>query len=122
MPDTMKAAIWAGTDRVEITTRTIPEPAPGQARIKVEAVGVCGTDIAIYKGKHPRAKAPLIMGHEVGGIVDTINGELRADEKEVRDGEAKASSDGPAVEEANSVIDKLDALKPGKPSRKGKKQ
>jgi (R,R)-butanediol dehydrogenase / meso-butanediol dehydrogenase / diacetyl reductase len=79
MPDIMKAATWAGTDQVEITTRPIPEPAPGQARIKVEAVGVCGTDIAIYKGKHPRAKAPLIMGHEVGGVVDTINGDAPAD-------------------------------------------
>ena len=79
MTDTMNAAIWAGTDRVETTTRPIPEPAQGQARIRVEAVGVCGTDIAIYKGKHPRAESPLIMGHEVGGIVDAINGEAPAD-------------------------------------------
>lgn len=74
MPGMMKAAIWTGTGQVETTTRPIPEPAEGQARIRVEAVGICGTDISIYKGKHPRAKAPLIPGHEVGGIVDKIVG------------------------------------------------
>jgi len=45
---------------------------------EIESVGICGTDIAIYSGKHPRAKAPLVMGHEVGGIVSEISGKPAA--------------------------------------------
>ena len=35
---------------------------------------VGGSDIHIYKGTHPRAKAPLIMGHEFIGTIESING------------------------------------------------
>ena len=75
MADTMKAAIYAGTNSVETIVREIPEPTSGETLIKIESVGICGTDIAIFSGKHPRAKAPLIMGHEVGAVVAGIAGE-----------------------------------------------
>ena len=38
-------------------------------RIKVAYVGVCGSDMNIYQGAHPRAKAPLVMGHEFSGTL-----------------------------------------------------
>ena len=78
MPDTMKAAIYAGAGTVETVVRPIPELKNGETLIKVESVGICGTDMAIFTGKHPRAKAPLIMGHEVGGVVAEISGKASA--------------------------------------------
>ena len=75
MSDTMKAAIYSGVNTVETVTRPIPEPKDGEILIKVESTGICGTDMAIFAGKHPRAKAPLIMGHETGGVVVKIAGE-----------------------------------------------
>ena len=75
MPGTMKGAVYAGPKTIENISRPIPIPREGETLIKVESVGICGTDIAIYSGKHPRAKAPLIMGHEVGGTVVEINGD-----------------------------------------------
>ncbi len=78
MPDTMKAAIYAGPGKVKNIVRDIPEPDHGEALIRIESVGICGTDIAIFSGKHPRAKAPLIMGHEVGAVVAGIAGEKPA--------------------------------------------
>ena len=78
MPDTMKAAIYAGAGIVETVVRPIPELKNGETLIKVESVGICGTDMAIFAGKHPRAKAPLIMGHEVGGVVAEISGKAPA--------------------------------------------
>ncbi|MEO7588825.1 MAG: alcohol dehydrogenase catalytic domain-containing protein, partial [Arachnia sp.] len=68
--DTMKAAVWSGTDRIEVTTVPRPEGPKGWALIKVAFDGVCGTDLSIFHGKHPRASAPLIMGHEMSGWVE----------------------------------------------------
>ena len=44
-------------------------PGPDEVRLKVEAVGVCGSDVALLAGKHPYAAYPVIPGHELGGIV-----------------------------------------------------
>lgn len=78
MPDTMKAALYVGAGSVESIVREIPKPVDGETLIKIESVGICGTDIAIFAGKHPRAKAPLIMGHEVGALVAGIAGKKPA--------------------------------------------
>ena len=78
MAHEMKAAIWSGIDTVEHVVRPIPKISEGEVLLKVEAVGICGTDMAIFAGKHPRAKAPLIMGHEAGGTIVDIAGEAPA--------------------------------------------
>ncbi len=74
MSGNMNAAIYTGVGRVENVVRTIPCLKDGETLIKVESVGICGTDMSIFAGKHPRAKAPLIMGHEVGGVIAEIAG------------------------------------------------
>ena len=52
-----------------------PTPHPGQVLIKVEACGVCRTDLHIVDGELTEPKLPLIPGHEiVGTIVDTGSG------------------------------------------------
>ena len=71
----MKALQYLGANHAEVRDVPIIPPAPGQARIKVTYCGVCGSDIGIYSGKHPRAKAPLTIGHEFVGIIEEINGE-----------------------------------------------
>lgn len=47
-----------------------PEPAGNKIRIKVYSCGVCRTDIHIAEGDLPLKKAPLILGHEIVGVVD----------------------------------------------------
>src|SRR5665811_836311 len=66
----MKAAVWTATDQVEVTDVPLPEVPNGWALVKVAYNGICGTDLAILHGKHPRATAPLIMGHEISGWVE----------------------------------------------------
>lgn len=58
-----------------VKTENIKNPVCGQneALIRVHAAGICGTDIAIATGKHPRAKPPLVMGHEFAGEIVEIN-------------------------------------------------
>ena len=55
-------------------TEEIERPACGkdEALIRVHSAGICGTDLTIYAGKHPRAKAPLVMGHEFAGEIVEI--------------------------------------------------
>ncbi len=67
----MKALVWTEKEKVEFLDREIPDYT-GKLLIKVAYAGICGSDVSIYCGKHPRAKAPLIMGHEFTGTVCAI--------------------------------------------------
>jgi D-arabinose 1-dehydrogenase-like Zn-dependent alcohol dehydrogenase len=60
----MKALIYEGEGN--IIFKEIPKPRleNGEAFIKVTFAGICGTDLPISEGEHPRAKPPLIVGHE----------------------------------------------------------
>ena len=49
---------------------TEPEPGPGQVRVRVEACGVCRTDLHVLDGELPDPKLPLVLGHQIVGIVD----------------------------------------------------
>ena len=56
----------------ELVERDIPEPARGQVRIKVEACGVCHSDILVKEGLWPGLPYPRIPGHEIAGRVDKV--------------------------------------------------
>lgn len=67
----MKALVWTEKEKVEFVERDMPDYT-GKILIKVAYAGICGSDVSIYLGKHPRAKTPLIMGHEFTGTVEAI--------------------------------------------------
>jgi len=69
----MKAAqiAKAGGD-FEIVDREIPKPGPGQVRIKVQACGVCHSDVLTKEGSWPGIQYPRVPGHEVAGIIDEL--------------------------------------------------
>jgi (R,R)-butanediol dehydrogenase / meso-butanediol dehydrogenase / diacetyl reductase len=54
----------------EWRVRTLPAAAPGPGEVVVEPVyvGLCGTDLHIVAGRHPRARLPLVLGHEIVGV------------------------------------------------------
>ena len=54
----------------QIVEREIPKPAAGQVRIKVQACGVCHSDVLTKEGLWPGIQYPCIPGHEVAGIID----------------------------------------------------
>jgi len=68
----MKAVIWTGNDAIELGSVPDPRPAEGEVLVKVEATGICGTDLTIFHGKFPRERArpPMVLGHEFAGIVE----------------------------------------------------
>src|ERR1700756_376918 len=60
-----------GTD-FEIVERKIPEPGAGQVRIKVQACGVCHSDVLTKEGSWPGIQYPRVPGHEVAGVIDEV--------------------------------------------------
>jgi D-arabinose 1-dehydrogenase-like Zn-dependent alcohol dehydrogenase len=62
----------------EIVEREIPEPGPGQVRIKVQACGVCHSDALTKEGSWPGIQYPRVPGHEVAGIIDELGAGVSA--------------------------------------------
>lgn len=47
-------------------------PGTGQVTIRIELVGVCGSDAHVYEGTHPYLNYPQVQGHEIVGIIDAV--------------------------------------------------
>jgi len=60
----------------EIVERKIPTPGTGEVRIKVQACGVCHSDVFVKEGLWPGIQYPRIPGHEVAGIIDELGAEV----------------------------------------------
>ena len=56
----------------QIVEREIPEPGAGQVRIKVQACGVCHSDVLTVEGSWPGIEYPRVPGHEVAGVIDEV--------------------------------------------------
>lgn len=65
----MKALVYTGPNALEWRDEPEPEPGPGEALVRVEAVGICGSDMHAYHGHDSRRPAPLILGHEAAGRI-----------------------------------------------------
>ncbi len=61
----------AGAD-FEIVEREIPHPGPGQVRIRVQACGVCHSDVLTKEGLLSSISYPRVPGHEVAGVIDEV--------------------------------------------------
>ena len=59
----------------ELVEREIPEPGAGQVRIKVQACGVCHSDVYTKEGLFPGIEYPRVPGHEVVGLLDAAGSE-----------------------------------------------
>ncbi len=56
----------------EVAERPIPEPGRNQVRIKVEACGICHSDVLVKEGAWPGLEYPRVPGHEVAGRIDAV--------------------------------------------------
>ncbi len=69
----MKAMVFAATGRpLRLEERPDPVPGPGEIRVRVEACGVCRTDLHIIDGELPDIHLPIVPGHEIVGIVEAL--------------------------------------------------
>lgn len=61
-----------GARPLRLTERTLPEPGPGEVRVRVAACGCCRTDLHVVEGDLPLPRLPLVPGHQVVGTVDAL--------------------------------------------------
>jgi D-arabinose 1-dehydrogenase-like Zn-dependent alcohol dehydrogenase len=70
----MMRAVWieefGGPAVLRSGERPVPEPGPGEVRVRVEVCGVCRHDVLTRSGAFPLTVLPVILGHQVAGVVD----------------------------------------------------
>ncbi len=76
---TMRAARLYGKEDLRVEEMTVPEPGAGEVLLRVKAAAVCGTDIRMYRNGARGATPgnPLVLGHEVSGVVESVGPEVR---------------------------------------------
>jgi alcohol dehydrogenase len=67
----MKAAIFAGPNRIVLDEKAVPEVGPLDALIRITTTTICGTDVHILKGEYPVARG-LTVGHEPVGVIEKL--------------------------------------------------
>lgn len=65
----MKALVYTGPEAMAMREMPAPRPGNDEAVVRVEAVGICGSDMHAFLGHDERRPAPLILGHEAAGTV-----------------------------------------------------
>jgi len=57
---------------IEFHNVPTPAPGPGEVLLRIKRIGVCGSDIHVYYGKHPFTSYPVVQGHEFSAIVEAL--------------------------------------------------
>ncbi|MCC3773861.1 zinc-binding dehydrogenase [Streptomyces sp. UNOB3_S3] len=70
----MKALMFEAPHQAVLTRRPTPEPAPGEALVRLAYNSVCGSDLSFYKGVWHGFTYPVVPGHEWSGTVVGVNG------------------------------------------------
>lgn len=71
----MQAVIWTGPRAMELRDEPEPTPGPGQVLLRVDAVGICGSELSGFLGHNSLRVPPLVMGHEFAGTVVALGPE-----------------------------------------------
>jgi D-arabinose 1-dehydrogenase-like Zn-dependent alcohol dehydrogenase len=76
--ETMRAVqVTEPGGRLELVEREVPTPGPGEVRVKVQACGVCHSDMFAVTGGFPGVSFPIVPGHEIAGVVDAVGDGVR---------------------------------------------
>jgi L-iditol 2-dehydrogenase len=70
----MKALVLSKYKQLDFVDMAKPEPGEGDLLIRVQACGICGSDVHGYDGSTGRRLPPVVMGHEAAGIVAALGG------------------------------------------------
>lgn len=65
----MKQAVVVGPGKIEYREIAAPKAAAGEIVIRPRRIGICGSDLHVFKGEHPLVAFPLVQGHEFSGFV-----------------------------------------------------
>jgi L-iditol 2-dehydrogenase len=65
----MKQAVMTAPGEIEIRETELPAPGPGEVLLHIQRIGVCGSDVHVYHGKHPYTGYPVVQGHEFSATI-----------------------------------------------------
>jgi L-iditol 2-dehydrogenase len=68
----MKVLLYPEYEQLEIAEKAKPEPGVGEVLLRVEACGICGSELEAFKKRSPRRVPPLVMGHEFCGVIEEV--------------------------------------------------
>ena len=81
----MKALVYTAPNEVTLRDEPDPVPAAGEVVLRIDAVGICGSDMHAFHGHDPRRMPPLILGHELAGTIVAGPGIGRARDRQSAD-------------------------------------
>src|SRR5262252_5409713 len=72
MPKMRAVRVTRAGGPFETVERDVPAPGPGFVRLRVEACGICHSDVVTKEGLFPGIEYPRVPGHEIAGVVDAV--------------------------------------------------
>lgn len=72
----MKQQIMIEPRKIEFREIPVPELRENEVLIKIMCLGICGSDIHVYRGNHPYTLYPVTQGHEVSGIIEKVGNNI----------------------------------------------
>ncbi len=68
----MRAAIYKGIEQIEVEDIEKPQAGAGELLVKVKACAICGGDLRTYRFGHKAIKPPIVLGHEIAGVIEEV--------------------------------------------------
>ena len=68
----MKQATMTAPGKIDVHEAPAPRPGPGQVLLRIQRIGVCGSDIHVFHGKHPLTSYPVVQGHEFSAVLEAL--------------------------------------------------
>lgn len=68
----MKQAVMTAPGKIEFRSAADPQPRPGQVLLRIRRIGVCGSDVHVFHGRHPYTSYPVVQGHEFSAVIETL--------------------------------------------------
>lgn len=68
----MKQAVMTTPGKIEFNDVDEPKPGKGEVLIRIQKIGVCGSDVHVWHGKHPYTSYPVVQGHEFSATIEEL--------------------------------------------------
>ena len=68
----MRQAVMTSPGAIEFGDVPEPQVGPGQVLLRIKRIGICGSDVHVYHGKHPFTSYPVVQGHEFSAVVEAV--------------------------------------------------
>ncbi|MDR1292001.1 MAG: alcohol dehydrogenase catalytic domain-containing protein [Clostridiales Family XIII bacterium] len=77
MKQTMRAQVVVAPNKMELREIPVPQITGDEVLVKIKYCGICGSDYSIYTGKYVPERLPLVIGHEMFGVIEALGANAR---------------------------------------------